>query len=106
MTHNLDDIINALPPEQQAHIESRYQTLKTEYLTLQELRKQLAITQQDMANALGIHQVNVSKLEKRADLKLSTLQQYANALGGTLHLSITINGKTVELTGFGDPLAT
>jgi DNA-binding XRE family transcriptional regulator len=106
MTHNLDDIINALPPEQQAHIESRYQTLKTEYLTLQELRKQLAITQQDMANTLGIHQVNVSKLEKRADLKLSTLQQYANALGGTLHLSITINGKTAELIGFGNPLTT
>jgi hypothetical protein len=39
-----------------------------------------------MAKALGIGQDGVSKLEKRADLMISTLRKTVEAIGGTLSL--------------------
>jgi hypothetical protein len=39
-----------------------------------------------MAKALGIGQDGVSKLEKRADLMISTLRKAVEAMGGTLSL--------------------
>jgi hypothetical protein len=39
-----------------------------------------------MAKALGIGQDGVSKLEKRADLMISTLRKTVEAMGGTLSL--------------------
>ena len=39
-----------------------------------------------MSAAIGFKQTNVSGLEKRADMKLSTLRDYVEALGGTLKI--------------------
>ncbi len=39
-----------------------------------------------MAKALGIGQDGVSKLEKRADLMISTLRKTVEAMGGSLSL--------------------
>ncbi len=39
-----------------------------------------------MAQALDIGQEGVSRLEKRSDLLLSTLQKYISAMGGNLEL--------------------
>jgi transcriptional regulator with XRE-family HTH domain len=44
-----------------------------EEMTLQELRRARKLTQVRMAQELGIGQDGVSKLEKRADLMISTL---------------------------------
>lgn len=60
--------------------------LKSEYLTLQEIRKRQEVTQADIAGLLGIKQENVSRLEKRNDMKLSTLTDYIEALGGHIQI--------------------
>jgi hypothetical protein len=39
-----------------------------------------------MAETLGVKQENISRLEKRSDLPLSTLRSYVGAMGGTLEL--------------------
>ena len=44
-------------------------------MTLQEVRHARKLTQVRMAKALGIGQDGVSKLEKRADLMISTLRK-------------------------------
>ncbi len=44
------------------------------------------LTQERMAQILGIDQDSVSRLEKRTDLHLSTLNNYINAMGGSLKL--------------------
>ncbi len=68
----------------------RRRTLAREYpaLTLAEARKQVGLTQTQMAERLGISQTDVSKLERRADARVSSLASYARALGGTLEISI------------------
>ena len=54
--------------------------------TLAQLRKARALTQVDVARQMGTAQGEVSKLERRADAYLSTLQEYVAACGGRLRL--------------------
>ncbi len=55
-------------------------------MTLADLRKYKGIRQEDLAVALGTKQPNISQIEKREDLNLSTLVAYIRALGGELEL--------------------
>lgn len=71
-------------------------------LTLQDLRKARALTQERVAEMLGIKQENVSRLEKRSDLLLSTLGDYVAAMGGRLRLVAEFPDRPpVALTGLG-----
>jgi len=88
MGRNLDDIYAALPPEKRAKIDARAAQLMTEYETLQELRKAMNVTQEQMARDLGVKQENISRLEKRSDMLLSTLARAIGALGGKLDLTV------------------
>ena len=54
--------------------------------SLTSLRKRRGTTQATVARALGISQSDVSKLERRTDLRVSTLQRFVRALGGELHI--------------------
>ena len=54
-------------------------------MRLQELRR-ARLTRVRIAKELGIGQDGVSKLEKRADLMISTLRKTVEALGGSLSL--------------------
>lgn len=57
---------------------------------LRELRVRQGLTQEQIAVRLGMTQPEVSKLERRRDIRLSTLRAYVGALGGTLALSARI----------------
>jgi len=50
------------------------------------LRKQKGLTQAELAERIGMSQSDLSKLERRSDVKVSTLRAYAAALGCTLIL--------------------
>ena len=56
---------------------------------LQELRKARSLTQAEIGKLLGMDQSEVSRLEQRTDLLLSTLKRYVAATGGELHLVVT-----------------
>ena len=63
-------------------IEARAAELVAEEMSLRDLRKALKQTQVRVARELGIKQENVSRIEKRADLLISTLNGYVEAMGG------------------------
>lgn len=86
MARTLDDVFDSLPAERRARIEARSEALREEYKTLQDLRKARELTQERMAETLGVKQENISRLEKRSDLLLSTLRSYVAAMGGSLEL--------------------
>jgi transcriptional regulator with XRE-family HTH domain len=103
MAISLDEVLDSLPPDRRAEIVKRGNELIEEYLTLQELRKKLNLTQEAMAELLSIRQANVSKVEKRADMLISTLRGYLEAMGGTLELIARVPGHApVRLEGLGD----
>jgi transcriptional regulator with XRE-family HTH domain len=102
MAIHVDDVLKQLPPEEQAAIAARARELVGEYLTLQDLRKARELTQERVAELLGVKQENVSRLEKRSDLLLSTLTGYVAAMGGRLRLVAEFPDRPpVELTGLG-----
>jgi transcriptional regulator with XRE-family HTH domain len=67
-------------------VEARTAELVAEELTLRDLRQARRFTQERMAVLMGVEQENVSRLERRADLLLSTLSSYVSAMGGKLRL--------------------
>ena len=61
--------------------------MEQEYLrTLSQLRHARRLTQVQLAAALGVSQAQVSRIENQADLYLSTLRSYVEAMGGELQL--------------------
>jgi hypothetical protein len=57
-----------------------------ETVSLGELRRTLRLPQREVARRLRKGQEEISRIENRADLRLSTLQSYVRSLGGTLEL--------------------
>jgi DNA-binding XRE family transcriptional regulator len=83
---NLERIQKQLSPARRHKILGRTPQLIGEEMTLQQLRRDLKLTQVHMAKELGISQDGISKLEKRNDLLLSTLRKTVEAMGGNLSL--------------------
>ena len=71
-----------------AWIERRRQQRPAEGRTLAEARARAGLTQSQVGERLGISQADVSKLERRADVRLSTLRAYASAIGARLHVGL------------------
>jgi hypothetical protein len=55
-----------------------------------------------LAKILGVNQAAVSKLERRADMYVSTLQSFVKAMGGELKITARFPEGTVEINQFGD----
>jgi len=87
-----EKIFAAFPPARQRKIKRRAAELIAEEYTLRDLRKAQQFTQEEVAQRLRGRQVYVSRLERRADMKLSTLREYVRALGGDLQLMVTFPG--------------
>jgi hypothetical protein len=86
MTKTLDEFMKDFTPRERAKVEARTAELIEEELTLRDLRQARHLTQERMAVLMGVEQENVSRLERRADLLLSTLSSYVAAMGGRLRL--------------------
>ena len=90
---NLERIRKELSPARRKNVAARAAQLIAEEMTLQELRRARRLTQVRMAKELGIGQDGVSKLEKRADLMISTLRKTVEAMGGSLCLVAEFPGR-------------
>ena len=64
---------------------------------LKTLRAALGKTQAGVAEAAHMAQGDVSRLEGREDVKLSTLARYAAALGGSVEVAIVVDGRRYVL---------
>jgi len=82
----LNDYLKQLPLKRQKKIEARAREIRAEELSLQELRKALRCSQETVAEILGVKQAEISKMERRTDMYLSTLRRYIEAMGGQLDL--------------------
>jgi transcriptional regulator with XRE-family HTH domain len=99
-----NEVFARLPAERRKKIEHRASELIAEEYALRELREAKKLTQEDVAHRLGGRQVYVSRLEKRSDMKLSTLRDYIGALGGKLEVVASFpKGRRVKLSDLGKP---
>lgn len=72
------------PKAQKAAKEKTLQMLAE--MPLQELRQAKNLSQERLAEILETKQANVSRLERRADMYISTLRSYIEAMGGKLEI--------------------
>lgn len=94
-------------PEKVAAHEVRVAQLAAEHdaheRTMSELRKARALTQSQLAEQLGMLQGEVSRMERRDDLYLSTLTRFVAALGGKLEIRATFDDEAAPtILRFGD----
>ncbi|HEV2963310.1 MAG TPA: helix-turn-helix transcriptional regulator [Candidatus Angelobacter sp.] len=86
MTKTLEQMMKEVSPARRKKIERRAAQLIAEEMSLRELRRAHKLTQERLAETLKIGQDQVSRLEQRSDLLISTLRSYIEAMGGTLTL--------------------
>jgi len=63
-------------------------TLPPLSIRLKELREELGLSQEEVASRLGKKQASVSRTEARSDYLVSTLREYAEALGARLSVRL------------------
>jgi DNA-binding XRE family transcriptional regulator len=65
--------------------------------TLRRLREVQGVSQVDLAELMGIKQASLSKMERRADMNVSTLKRIIEALGGRLEVRANFRGRMVAI---------
>ncbi len=88
--------------ETKPRAKARYDTVLAEInsrqATLRRLREARALTQSTLAELLDMDQSEVSRLERRSDMLLSTLRRFVEATGGEMHIVVSYpDGGPVEL---------
>ena len=76
-------------PRAQARYDSVLTEIEQRQATLRKVREVRALSQATIAELLGMDQSEVSRLERRNDLLLSTLRRFIGAAGGELRLVVS-----------------
>ena len=66
-------------------------------LSLAELRKELGVTQVELAAAAEMTQGQISSLERRTDHLVSTLRRCVQALGGDIEIVAVVGERRIKL---------
>ena len=99
--HAFRDLTKGFTPERRARVEARKAELRAA-MPLHELRQARAMTQKALGEALNVKQPAVAKLERRADMYVSNLRAYIEALGGRLSIVAEFPQGSVTITNFSD----
>ena len=97
MGETLKERLNKLPAARRVKVEARAAELLAAEMSLKDLRKARELTQEHMAELLGIGQEGISRLEKRSDLLISTLRNYVARMGGQLELVVRFPDRPAVL---------
>lgn len=95
-------LIDDLPTDRRERIERHAKALVAEYELLKALRRDRDMSQEQLADHMGIRQASVSKIENQNDMRLSTLRKYVEALGGELDIRIRFSDRDVRIDAFRD----
>ena len=103
MAKNFKELRAKLSPEARAASVAEAERLGQEEMTLHELRRARELTQRRLADELQIGQGDVSKLERRTDMYVSTLAGYLEAVGAHLEIrAVFPDGRTVRIKQFSE----
>ena len=99
--HSFSELTKDFTPERRQRISEMKSELLAE-MPLHELRRARELTQGDMAKMLKVNQPAVSKLEQRADIYVSSLRSYVEAVGGKLKIVAEFPEGEVAITNFSE----
>lgn len=102
MAKNLRELRARMSPSARAASETEHRRL-IEEMSLHQLRRARELTQTKIAEQLQMGQGDVSKLERRTDMYVSTLASYLQAVGADLEIrAVFPDGRAVRITQFSE----
>lgn len=101
MAKKFSELRNKMSLERRARIEARVKAALQE-MPLHELRRARDLTQVTLAKVMGTSQGEVSKIEQRTDVYLSTLRSYLEAMGGELEIVARFPDGAVKISQFSE----
>jgi len=99
MARKYGELRAKMPPSARARAQARARTL-LEQMPLQELRLARGLSQEALAATLKVRQASISKLERRADMYISTLRSHIRAMGGELEIVARFPDGEVRISNF------
>jgi transcriptional regulator with XRE-family HTH domain len=102
MARKWSTLKNQMSPAARSRVDAKVKATLSA-MPLAEIRKAIGTTQAELAEKFGNGQSSVSKVENAADMYLTTLRKYIEALGGELHLTATFpDGRSIEISHIAD----
>jgi hypothetical protein len=98
------ELTKGFSPARKARIADKAAALETA-LALNDLRRTRAVSQEALAERLSVGQPAVAKLERRADMYVSNLRRYVEALGGKLTITARFPDGDVTIADVGEAKA-
>ena len=99
MARSFNTLREKMSPQRQEQAKERTNEMLEE-LALQELRKALNLTQEQIAIIMQMNQAAVSKMENQSDIYVSTLRKFIRALGGEIKIVATFKDREVVINQF------
>lgn len=98
---SFNELRKGMAPERRARNAEATQALLQE-MALHELRQARDKSQVELARDLHVNQPAIAKLERRADMYVSNLRRYVEALGGKLEITARFPDASVTITNFSE----
>jgi DNA-binding XRE family transcriptional regulator len=90
-----------MTPKQRAAAKAKAAALHVD-MTLAELRQARLLTQESLGETLQVGQTAIAKMEKRADMYVSNLRRFINAMGGELDIVARFPDGSVKISNFAE----
>ena len=101
MAKSFSRLQSTMSPSRRIRNTERAHALLSE-MRLDELRKAMTLTQQQMAETLQMSQTAVSKIERQTDMYVSTLRRFVAAMGGELKVVASFPDGDVAIDQFAE----
>ncbi len=101
MAKKFSELRDKMSPASRAASDREFRRI-VEEMPLEELRAARELTQTSLAKILDVGQSEVSKIEKRTDMYVSTLASYVKAMGGELEICAVFPDGKVKINQFED----
>ena len=101
MAKKFSELRKKISPESQERAKAKTRVMLSE-MPLDELREARSLTQEQLAERLHVKQPAVAKIERRADMYLSTMRGVINAMGGQMEILAVFPEGKVTITQFRD----
>ena len=99
-TRPFSELVAKISPEAMARAAERNKNLSHE-IDLATLRQALKLSQVQLAKKMHVNQPEVAKIEKRADMLLSTLSAILRAMGAELKIVASFPGHDIVIQSLG-----
>lgn len=101
MAKKFQELRDRMKPESRERAKAKTETFLSE-MALDELREARRLTQEQLAAQLQVRQPSIARMERRADMYVSTLRGVIKAMGGQMEIFAVFPEGRVRINQFRD----